>query len=281
MNFCENDNCVAFDYNFPIYNWFFPFNFKKLDEHIEAEVSQNKLNIFNFAGKAPKFRALYFHIPFCQDICLFCHFTREICLDEEIYDKYADAVVHEIKLKTSYENLSNHPVTAIFFGGGTPSILMPKQIRKIGNAIRENFNLSGLKEFSYEMNAKTVTPDRIEALKEIGVTHARMGVQTFNPRYRALFGLTATLDQVYKGAQLLNDNFENVCIDMLYGLHGQTPGEFIKDMHHAVGLGTSAIDVYPINNMVTQPLLSKKYEEENLTPTSGLDKFSLNMLLNE
>lgn len=275
------DGCVAFDYNFPIYNWFFPSGYKKMDKDIEEKLAEDRFNIFSIAGSNPQFRALYVHIPFCQDICSFCHFSREVCLDESVYEQYADALVKEIEKKGQYDNITKHPIQAIFFGGGTPSILKPKQILKIGKAIHDTFDLSQLKEFSYEMNAKTVTPDRIEALKKIGVTHARMGVQTFNPKYRKLFKLTATLEQIYEGVKLLNNNFKYVCIDMLYGMHGQSMDEFAKDLHHAINLGTPTIDVYPINNMVTQLGLSDSYRKARLAPTSGLGKFSMNVFLNE
>lgn len=131
------------------------------------------------------------------------------------------------------------------------------------------------------MNAKTVEKNRIEALKEIGVTHARMGVQTFNPKYREVFQLSATLDQVINGALMLNENFDNVCIDILYGFHGQSVDEFLKDLHYASLLNTKTIDVYPINNIVVQKRLMDSYKSKNLQPTSGLTKFSMNTLLNE
>ncbi|WP_185750822.1 radical SAM protein [Clostridium sp. KNHs214] len=239
------------------------------------------MEIFDVVGDLPKNRALYFHIPFCQDICAFCPFSREVCKDEETLDLYTDALIKEIYLKSKYKNIKKFPINAIFFGGGTPSILKPRHILKIGKAIHENFDLSQLKEFSYEMNAKTVTPDRVEALKSIGVTHARMGVQTFNPKYRELFKLSATLEQIYYGAKLLNDNFKYVCIDMLYGMHGQTIDEFIRDLNCAIKLNTPTIDIYPINNLVTQTRLSTEYKNHNLNATSGLTKFLMNVILRE
>lgn len=281
MDLINHDGLVLFDFNLPIYNWFFPLNYDELEESIKLEISDNNFKIFEHIGNTPKNRALYFHIPFCQDICSFCPFSRQVCNDEALLNKYTDAIVKEIYIKGKYKNISNFPINSIFFGGGTPSILKPKHIIKIGNAIKNCFDLSELKEFSFEMNAKTVTPERVSALKDIGVSHARMGVQTFNPKYRRLFSLSATLDQIYQGAALLNNNFDNVCIDMLYGMHGQTQEEFLKDLHHATKLNTPNIDVYPINNFVTQPKLNLAYKEENLKPSSGLTKFTMNLLLNE
>ena len=265
-----------FDFNMPIFNWFYPMSYKEKD--VDKETINN---IFNQSTERVRNRSLYFHIPFCQDICAFCPFTREILRDESYLDKYVDALIIEIEKKAAYSYIGKVPVTSIFFGGGTPSILKPEHIRKIGAAIHKCFDLSELKEFSFEMNAKTVLPEKVEALKEIGVTHARMGVQTFNPKYRELFKLTATLDNLHYGAELLNKNFDHVCIDMLYGMHGESIGDIVKDINTACTLGTTNMDVYPINNGVIQSRLRKEYEENGLKPLSGLDKYVANKVCNE
>ena len=272
----SNNKFSPFDFNMPIYNWFYPLSYKNLSlskDNIESIFNQNTNRVRN--------RSLYFHIPFCQDICAFCPFTREILKDDSYLDKYVNALIKEIEIKASYPYVKDYPVTSIFFGGGTPSILKPQHIRKIGAAIKNNFDLSKIKEFSFEMNAKTVLPEKIEALKEIGVTHARMGVQTFNPEYREMFSLTATIKNIVDGAELLNKNFDKVCIDMLYGMNGESIGDIIKDINTACQLGTSNMDVYPINNGVIQNRLKKEYEKRGLKTLSGLDKYIANKVCNE
>jgi oxygen-independent coproporphyrinogen-3 oxidase len=277
----KDDSMFVFDFNFPIYNWFYPLSYSEINVN-NSGVLKNKLaDIYNIAGREPQNRSLYFHIPFCQDICAFCPFTREVLKSEEYLDRYVDALIHEIEIKSKYSNIVKYPITSIFFGGGTPSILLPRHIIKIGKKIREVFDLSALIEFSFEMNAKTVTIERVEALKSIGVTHARMGVQTFNPSYREMFHLSATIEQIKDGAKLLNDNFKFVCVDMLYGMHGQTVDDFLRDLHHVIQLDTTNIDVYPINNSVIQKRLKNEYMSKNLKPASGLTKFAYNVVLNQ
>ena len=276
----KDDSMLVFDFNFPIYNWFYPLGYNLLDAD-SSLIKNEPADIFTVAGENPVNRSLYFHIPFCQDICAFCPFTREVLKSEDYLDTYVDALICEIEIKSKYSNITKHPITSIFFGGGSPSILLPRHIKKIGNKIKEVFDLSELIEFSFEMNAKTVTIDRIEALKSIGVTHARMGIQTFNPSYRKMFHLTATIEQIINGVKLLNDNFKYVCVDMLYGMHGQTVDDFLRDLHHIIQLGTTNIDVYPINNSVIQKRLQKEYLKRGLTPATGLTKFSFNVILNQ
>jgi len=128
------------------------------------------------------------------------------------------------------------------------------------------------------MNLKTINIEKIKALKKMGVTHARTGIQTFNKKYRNLFSLSATVDQIYEKTKLLNDNFDFVCIDMLYGMNGQTTEEFIIDLTHAASLETKTIDLYPINNYSIQNRLHKEYKKNNLLPKSGLSKISFKIL---
>lgn len=271
-----SDKFIPFNFNMPIYNWFYPMSYQEIkadNQTIQSILTQDTERVSN--------RSLYFHIPFCQDICSFCPFTREVLCDEKYLDKYVNALIKEIQIKAQYDYVSSKPITSIFFGGGTPSIMKPYQIRKLGQAIKDSFDLSELKEFSFEMNAKTVTADRIAALKEIGVTHGRMGVQTLNPEYREMFKLTATIENIYNGAKLLNDNFKYVCIDMLYGMHGQTLADIIKDLKQARQLGTSHMDVYPINNGVIQKRLQDEYAKRHYTATGGLNKYLFNAVIYE
>ena len=272
----SNNRFSPFNFNMPIYNWFYPLSYSEQtvnQDYIESVLNQDTGRVQN--------RSLYFHIAFCQDICAFCPFTREVLKDEALLDESVEALIKEIEMKSKYSYVKDYPISAIFFGGGTPSILKPEHIRKIGRAIRNNFNISEIKEFSFEMNAKTVLEDKVEALKDIGVTHARMGVQTFNPLYRELFKLSATIENIYDGAKLLNNYFDNVCIDMLYGMHGEGIGDIVRDINTAIQLGTSHMDVYPINNGVIQSRLRKSYETYGLKPLTGLDKYIANKMCNE
>lgn len=269
-----NESFIPFNFNMPIYNWFYPMSYSEISVDLDSIKT-----VFERSSDRVSNRSLYFHIPFCQDICSFCPFTREVLKDEAFLDRYVDALIKEIGLKAKYRYISEKPITSIFFGGGTPSILLPKHILRIGNAIKDNFDLSSLKEFSFEMNAKTVLPERVAAMREVGVTHGRMGVQTFNPEYRDMFKLSATLENIYYGAELLNKTFDYVCIDMLYGMHGQTAEDIIKDLRQARQLGTSHMDVYPINNGVIQKRLKEEYDKRNFKATSALNKYLFNVLI--
>ncbi|MBM3498581.1 MAG: radical SAM protein [Armatimonadetes bacterium] len=271
---------VRFDRHLPVYNWLYPLHGSP---RAIAEDAQAVARFLDALPTGPvRSRALYLHVPFCTSTCTFCPFVRTEEWSPEFVEAYVDALVREVRLKARHASLAQTPVRAVYVGGGTPSVLSPDQIRRVGAALHEYFDLTDLREFSLEMAATSVTPERMAAALDIGVTHARMGVQTFDPLYRRLFHLRSTMDQVVRGVdRLLSGGFRYVCIDMLYGMHGQTPDQLLRDIHHAVDLGTPLIDYYPINHVVSRPALYEGYAAHGLAPTSGLTKLAMNVLVRE
>ena len=259
----------------PIYNWIYPLTARKS----EIYTNELKSGVFPLIASAPiKSRALYFHIPFCDTICTFCPFVRGKYSNSGAIENYTNALIREIQVKAPLLR-GDAPVAAIFFGGGTPSLLNASQITRIGNAIRDYFNLQHLREFSFEFEAKSVDEEALQALRSIGVTHGRFGLQTFNPKYRTLFALTATVDQLYRTADLLSRRFTFVSCDVIYGMHGQSVEDFIDDIGGVAGLNLSNIDFYPINNTVTQTKLHSAYKKAGIAPTGSMVKFYMNSLL--
>ena len=278
LKFIEN-GLIKFNYDFPIFNWFYPYNAEEPKEsNLKKLIKEKPIKIFDYILEDSTDVALYFHIPFCQDICSFCPFTREILLDKNRLDNYVNALIREIELKKEYLDRKKVKVNSIFFGGGTPSILSEEQIIKLGTKINEAFNLSQLKEFSFEMNAKTITLEKAIALKKIGVTHVRVGVQTFNKKYRKAFCLSATLTQIENGIKILKSEFSNVSIDIMYGFNGETIADFLYDLKNALDLNVPNISLYPLNNKSIQERLIENYKKLGLSPCNGLDRLGFKII---
>lgn len=274
MNLLRKDSLIKFDRQLPIYNFFFPGQGRERSAHSIKD-------IWHEANASSRLRALYFHVPFCDTICNFCPFTRGKYSDRAVIDTYVENLLREIELKAEAVDLRAVPVTSIFFGGGTPSLLDPDQILRIGAAIRDNFDLSQLTEFSFEIEVKSLTRARAEAMRAIGVTHPRFGLQTFDPKWRDTFDLTATLQQVREATALLVELFPFQTFDILYGMSGQDEEELVRDLSEAVSMGTTNIDIYPIDNIMTQVGLHKKLAEASMAPTSAMRKFSMNVLVDQ
>lgn len=138
-----------FDMQYPIYNFFYPASgvatdFRGVDE------------ILSLANVTVKKRALYIHIPFCDTICSFCPFTRGRVTDINVIELYVQALINEINIKSKMLDLSRVPINAVFFGGGTPSMMSTEQIHRVGAVLHRNFDLTKIKEFSFEIEVKSL-----------------------------------------------------------------------------------------------------------------------------
>ncbi len=262
----------------PIYNWIYPVAGVRRRTAYDGDTAR-LLQSGGLPSERP--RALYLHVPFCQTICSFCPLVKGPLESEDWLDTYVGALLAEIALKGRDRELTRLPIRTIFFGGGTPSLLRPHQIARIGAALNAAFDLSGVEEFSVEMEVKSVTPEGAAAFRAIGVTHARFGVQSFAQRHRQAFNLTASIAQIETAAAVLRSQFPHVSCDLLYGMNGQTGEEFLDDIERACALGLDNIDFYPLNVMVTQKKLHRHYQMAGLKPISGLGKLYMTRVLRE
>ena len=253
----------------PMYNWTHPLK-------AEKRISNSQNQFARIAHEGVKRRALYVHIPFCDTICTFCTLSR-IKTDRDLIAMYVDALVEEMRIKR--EHFESSRFDTIYFGGGTPSVLTPEQILRIGRELRANFDLSGLIEFNFECELKSMTPDVLHALREIGVNKPRFGLQTFHPEQRAIFNLTSTPEQIQQVSAMVKQLFPHPAFDMLYGLNAQTPEDFAADIEAAAALGINNIDWYPICNVATQSALHRAYDAQGMQPASGMQKYMFTKLL--
>jgi coproporphyrinogen III oxidase-like Fe-S oxidoreductase len=231
---------IKFDRQLPVFNWPYPFNG-------DGSPLTDPLRPYLFPRPRAGRTAVYVHVPFCETIWGFFPFQREKTRSSATVDRYVEALVAEFALKSRY--IGRPAIDAIFIGGGTPSVLEPHHINKLGAALAESFDLGRLAEFSCEVEVKSSSRQKLLALKAIGVNRVSFGVQTFSAIYRRIFSLDATYDQIRAAASELSSLFAYTNVDILYGLDGQTLAAVEADIISAVELGTTTIDAYPINNL--------------------------------
>jgi oxygen-independent coproporphyrinogen-3 oxidase len=272
-----DNGLLKFDYQFPLYNFFFP--------NQTAQTSRACLDEYGaaitVASADARSRALYIHIPFCETICSFCPFTKGRYQSSAQIDAYTQALTCEIEQKARVINLCAVPIRAIFFGGGTPSLLSPANILALGTLLHKHFDLSQLAEFSFEFSIGSITAARIEACKQIGVTHARYGLQTIDRTWRTLFNLDPDLEKIEQGSALLSANFDHVLCDILYGMNGSTEEQTLADIDYAVSLGVSNIDIYPINNVATSVKLHKALKARGAPIMTATRKLMMKLMIDQ
>jgi oxygen-independent coproporphyrinogen-3 oxidase len=264
---------IKFDRQLPMFNWHYPFDSAK------EWVADREMPFRSGASLKARRRAIYVHIPFCDTICTFCLFRKDKYQSAADIERYVDALIAEFDLKRSL--LGRCKVDAIFVGGGTPSMLNPEQIDLLGNALQRNFDLKDLTEFTFEVEAKSVTPDKLSVMRSIGVNRVSFGAQTFSTKYRALFSLDATLEQIETTAQLVNGMFPYTNVDILYGLAGQNEDELLHDAESAMRLRTTTVDFYPINNLTAPRMMHKELKKSGLVYLPASTRLQYRMHLDD
>ncbi|HOR22213.1 MAG TPA: radical SAM family heme chaperone HemW [Ruminococcus sp.] len=172
---------------------------------------------------------LYFHVPFCGRKCGYCDFYS-VCYRKEQAELYIQAVLRNIR---HYSDLSRCTDT-VYFGGGTPSLLAPEQLRQILDEARDSFRLAENGEITLEANPSTLTLEKLQKLREIGINRLSIGVQSMNDEELSLLGRTHTAARAEKAVlEAAQAGFGNISCDLMIGLPGQTPqllGRFIEKM---------------------------------------------------
>lgn len=200
--------------------------------------------------------SLYFHIPFCTAKCGYCDFNsyelQNLIERKQVHDKnwaseYTDALIIEIEGRVEELQLAGRKVQSVFFGGGTPSLFPSKEIKKILLASRKLFDFIPQAEISLEANPNSSDYDLFKGLKEIGINRISFGVQSFNSR------LLKNLDRIHSGKDakkafyLARDaGFENISIDLMFGIPFQTKEIANDDLQNAIELSPEHISAYEL-----------------------------------
>jgi len=161
---------------------------------------------------------IYIHIPFCKSRCSYCDFATGL-YQSEVAERYVEAVVREI-LATQNKN---EKVDTIYFGGGTPSMLSPAQIKRILSSVHESFQVESNSEVTMEINPGSVTPQILREFRDVGINRASFGAQTFDDNELAKLGRAHSVADTLKTFHSLREaGFDNVSFDLIAGLPGQT-----------------------------------------------------------
>lgn len=187
------------------------------------------------------FEAIYIHIPFCQSKCSYCDFPSYPQYFPDYVDEYINALVWEI----DNSELQLAECATLFIGGGTPSLLMPKQLERILLALAHK----GLqfKETSIEINPGTVGAEKIYCMREFGINRLSFGVQSFDDNLLQSLGRIHTAKQAISNIKLAQQlGFENINLDLMYGLPGQSVEQVRCDLQQAVELGVQHISAYAL-----------------------------------
>lgn len=185
--------------------------------------------------------SLYLHIPFCRRRCSYCDFNTYTSLND-LKTAYAQALAAEIGQVAQGER---RPAHTLFFGGGTPSLMSPAELAHILAAVEEHFALSAGAELTLEANPETVTPAYLVALRQLGINRLSFGVQSAMPDELALLGREHDFQTVVQAvAWARTAGFDNLNLDLIYGLPGQSLAAWEATLRAALALTPEHLSLY-------------------------------------
>jgi oxygen-independent coproporphyrinogen-3 oxidase len=192
-------------------------------------------------GGADVIAHLYIHIPFCPKVCPYCSFYKEAS-DRNRTQPFLDAVLRELDLRLG--EFAVRPRT-IFFGGGTPSALSTRQLEFLLGGLRDRLDLSGLVEWTLEMNPATVSLEKAAALRALGVNRVSMGVQSWEPGLLEVLGRVHTAGQAQRSFEILREaGIPAINLDLIFGIPGQTDAQWVDSLTRTASLQPDHISAY-------------------------------------
>ena len=196
-------------------------------------------------GKNRKPLGLYVHIPFCKSKCEYCDFCSFVPNSQAVIEHYVDALI--LQMEDWSDRCRGYEVDTVYVGGGTPTYLDPKHISRIFNAMYDNFRVSRGAEISMECNPATVDLRALRRIRRAGVNRLSIGLQSANDselmalgRIHTFRDFRATYDDARRAG------FDNISVDLMYGIPEQTEQSFIYSLSSVTALSPEHVSLYAL-----------------------------------
>ena len=182
-------------------------------------------------------RHLYVHLPFCAHRCGYCDFVTVVG-GEGQHAAYVDALLAELARE---RHVLATDLETVFLGGGTPTFTAPRELERLLGALPE------AEEVTVEANPETVTPALATLLRSRGVTRVSLGAQSFRPHLLEMLERVAGPDDVRRAVHTLRDaGFDNISLDLVYGIPGQSASDLAADLADALALEPEHLSCYEL-----------------------------------
>ena len=193
---------------------------------------------------------LYIHVPFCSAICTYCNFNRGL-FESGLKDRYLSALEQEIRASAQ----SGEPANTIFFGGGTPSLLEPKEIARLIGACRDSFDLAADAEVTLETNPETSSPERMAGFREAGVNRVSFGVQSFREEELNRLGRIHSAERARAAiGEARGAGIDNLSLDLMMWLPQQTAAHWRDNVDSLIEVAPEHASLYLLELYPNAPL---------------------------
>jgi oxygen-independent coproporphyrinogen III oxidase len=192
----------------------------------------------------PRDLSLYVHLPFCRSLCWYCGCNTVITKKQCASSEYLTYLEREIELVSRMTN-PDRRVVQLHFGGGTPTFLLPEELKRLVGMLRTKFEFAPSPEAGVEIDVRTLTPEHITALREAGFNRASFGVQDDTPEVQEAIHRIQPYEQTAEAVQRVRDaGFSAISFDLIYGLPRQTPESFALTLDNILKLQPNRLSVF-------------------------------------
>jgi oxygen-independent coproporphyrinogen-3 oxidase len=217
---------------------------------------------------------IYIHIPFCKKICSYCDFYR-IILPED-YSLFIDALLSEAEMRQKY--LADEVVSTIYFGGGTPSVLSLEEIRRILDRLSDLFTIDNDCERTIELNPDDIDPSYLNGIRKLGFNRVSLGIQSWRDKDLILLNRRHNAEQAEKAlTDTLNAGFENVTVDLIYGIPGMSSLDWISNLDKTFSFDIKHLSAYhlTIEPETTFGKMKKKGKLSEIDEEESANQFNI------
>jgi oxygen-independent coproporphyrinogen-3 oxidase len=233
-----------------------------------SQWSANKLDEIYTALNSPPADAplgLYLHIPFCRKRCKFCYFKVFTDKHADQIERYVAALSREIELISKVPAMGGRPFRFVYFGGGTPSFLSEKQLRRLVERLEANIHWDKAEEVTFECEPGTLSEPKVHALRELGVTRLSLGVEHFDDEILRENGRAHESGEIYRAWPWIKSaRFPNVNIDLIAGMVGDNDDKWRDAVRRALELEPDSVTIYqmelPFNTVYSKDILGSHIE---------------------
>lgn len=208
---------------------------------------------------------MYLHIPFCRKRCKFCYFRVYTQQNADTIKNYVDALDREVTLLKDLPGIAGRALDFVYFGGGTPSYLSAKQLLTLRERLSDSVTWERAQEVTFECEPGTLSLEKVQTLKEIGVTRVSLGVENFNDRILEENGRAHLSPEILRAYEWIRQvGFPQVNIDLIAGMVGETDANWHACIDKALEMEPDNVTIYqmelPWNTVYSKEMLEQGIE---------------------
>ncbi|MBS0263572.1 MAG: coproporphyrinogen III oxidase family protein [Planctomycetes bacterium] len=202
---------------------------------------------------------LYLHIPFCRKRCKFCYFRVYTDQNAKAIERYAQALAREVELLSHKPAIAGRKLKFVYFGGGTPSYLSAKQLQSLRDRLHASVSWDDAEEVTFECEPGTLSLEKVQTLKSIGITRVSLGVENFNDQVLEVNGRAHLSPEIMRAYDWIQQvGFQQVNVDLIAGMIGETDENWTQCLERVRQMSPDNVTIYqmelPHNTLIAREM---------------------------